>query len=110
MAKQWHGISPTRAVNFRWQQNHLDPDLPRFDIRCDRSDPANFDYKADSKLAAGKYRISLKSKLPHLWLDIKSGSDLVTSNLDDGFGDHLTSKLDGFGDHVDLNLDGDTTI
>jgi hypothetical protein len=41
-----------------------------------------------------------------LWLDIESGNDLVTSNLD-GFSDHLTSKLDGFGDHLDSNLDGD---
>ena len=30
------------------------------------SDAANFDFKADPELAAGKYRISLKSKLPHL--------------------------------------------
>ncbi len=30
------------------------------------SDAANFDFKADPELAAGKYRISLKSKLAHL--------------------------------------------
>ena len=29
-----------------------------------RSDAANFDYKADSKLAAGIYRIPLKPMLP----------------------------------------------
>ncbi len=39
-----------------------------------------------------------------LWLDIESGSDLVTSNLD-GFSDHLTSILDGFGNHLDSILD-----
>jgi hypothetical protein len=43
------------------------------------------------------------------WPDIKSGNDLVKSNLD-GFGDHLTLKLDGFGDHLDSILDGDTAI
>jgi hypothetical protein len=31
-----------------------------------RSDAANFDFKACPELAAGEYRISLKSKLPHL--------------------------------------------
>ena len=54
------------------------------------SDPANFVFKTDPELAAGKYRISLKSKLPHLasildvilWPDIEAGTDLVTSNLD----------------------------
>ena len=30
------------------------------------SDAANFDFKADPELAAGKYQISLKSKLPYL--------------------------------------------
>ncbi len=30
------------------------------------SDAANFDFKADPELAAGKYQISLRSKLPHL--------------------------------------------
>jgi hypothetical protein len=39
-----------------------------------------------------------------LWLDIKAGTDLVTSSLD-GFSDHLTSKLDGFGNHLDSILD-----
>ncbi len=39
-----------------------------------------------------------------LWPDIKSGRDLVESDLD-GFGKHLTSNLDGFGDHQDSILD-----
>jgi hypothetical protein len=39
-----------------------------------------------------------------LWPDIKSGRDLVESNLD-GFGDHLTSNLDGFGNRLDSILD-----
>ncbi len=30
------------------------------------TDAANFDFKACLELAAGEYRISLKSKLPHL--------------------------------------------
>ncbi len=30
------------------------------------SDAAKLDFKTDPELAAGKYRISLKSKLPHL--------------------------------------------
>jgi hypothetical protein len=38
-----------------------------FEVRA-RPDAANFDFKADPELAAGKYQISLKSKLPHLAL------------------------------------------
>jgi hypothetical protein len=68
-----------------------------------RSVTAKIRAKADPELAAGKNRISLKSKLRHLAsiLDYhfvagyRSWEGLCNIDLD-GFSDHLTSKLDGF--------------
>ena len=77
-----------------------------------RSDAANFDFKTNPELAAGKYRISLKSKLRHL-ASILDGRFVAGYRSWDGLGniesrcfsDHLTSKRDGFGNHLDSILD-----
>jgi hypothetical protein len=82
------------------------------------SDAAKLDFKTDLELSAGKYRISLNSKLPHL-ASILDGHFVAGYRIWDRLdniesrwflSDHLTSILDGFGNNLDLILDGDAAI
>ncbi len=53
---RWSGVRRKHKVSFF--HSHM--------THLQRSDAANFDFKACPELAAREYQISLKSKLPHL--------------------------------------------